>query len=54
MLAKFQENEKMPAKTRQTLCKIAEMIGLIYPEIASWRFINNLILRFCFLSVDRV
>ena len=27
---------------------------LIYPEIASAQFINNLILRFYFLSVDRV
>ena len=44
----------MPAKTGQKLCKIAEMIGLIYPEIASARFINYLILKFCFLSVDRV
>ena len=34
--------------------KIAGMIGLIYPEIASARFINNLILGFCFLSIDRV
>ena len=44
----------MPAKTRQKLCKIAERIGLIYPEIASAQFINNLILRFCFRIVDRV
>ena len=40
----------MPAKTRQKLCKIAERIGLIYPEIASAQFINNLILRFDYNS----